>query len=95
MQILDNFRKGIFKKVMTYITLALQLLPLLLKSILVVEDTLNTAPGATKKAIVLTALDQNVGPDNTTIQPIASKLIDSIVGVLNKTIWADKVVTVK
>ncbi len=80
---------------MIYITLALQLLPLILKSILAVEDMLNTAPGLTKKAIVLAALDSNVvstepgKPIDTSQQTVvASKLVDSIVGVLNKTIWA-------
>ena len=80
---------------MIYITLALQLLPLLLKCILAVEDMLKDSPGLTKKAIVLTALDQSVASsepgkpvDISQQVVVASKLVDSIVGVLNKTIWA-------
>ncbi len=70
---------------MTYIALALQLLPLLLKSILAVEDMLNTAPGSVKKSVILAALPA----DTSDASKVASSLIDSIVGVLNKTIWAN------
>jgi hypothetical protein len=75
---------------MKALLLALKYFPVVLQGVVTVEAALTGAPGATKKAVVMSAIaaGAKVGETapNEDVQAV-SALIDSVVATLNQTGW--------
>lgn len=78
---------------MKYFAIALQYFPYVLAGVQAVESTIASAPGATKKATVMAAVQAASKAGETVPEQhvsVISGLIDSIVSTLNTTGWFQK-----